>query len=214
MTDYIYSKAAATRIFGKQAQAVTVEGDRAITLFTDGTIETTSTAQFKEHFAEYRREQGKNLSPLREDDSIWLVSRYSVTVHPDHLTCTCKDWRNQRSIGIKRPTCKHCYSVLYRLGCNSLADYLEKSKKARESEKAANQTSESSLNLTSSVSPKLTELPTYILHWETYGRDRAGNPLKTAVDKVARRLTPKDIHQFRKDYHCIGFKLTSIEQVA
>ena len=188
--NYIYSKAAAKRIFDKTktVNTVNVDRDRVRAIFSDGTTESTSTAEFKRHFAEYRQEQGKKLSPMLspEDDSIWYVSRYKVVVYSDYLSCNCRDWKAQSAIGISRPCCKHVYSVLYQMGYGKLSEYLAE----RNSKK-----------------------PKYILCWESYGRDRAGNPLETAVNEVNRKPTTKEINQYRKDYHCIGYKLVDIKKL-
>jgi len=141
---YIYSKAAATRILGTEVVNTVPDGQypRIWCWLPKGQkAVSVPKSKFKEHFAEHRRQQGKALSPMLapEDDSIWYVSKYKVTVHPDHLSCSCKDWKSQSAIGINRPTCKHCYSVLYQLGCNSLAEYLEKNSEARDSSEATNQ---------------------------------------------------------------------------
>jgi hypothetical protein len=215
--DYVFSKSAATRITGKKVfqlhsyprcgwfQAV----------FEDGTTKILYLQDFKEHFAEYRRQQAKGLNPWLSptDDSLWHVSKYRVAVYPDRLTCNCKDWQMQSAIGLKKPTCKHCYSVLNKLGCNSLAEYLEKNSEARESVKATNQTSETTRqNLTSSVTPKLPKINRWEWTWETYARDRAGNPLETVVSYSNFRPTEKEILENRKFNHSKGFRLVAIKR--
>jgi hypothetical protein len=148
---YVFSKAAASRILEKKVISIAVERDRVKCQLWDKTYRTLSTARFKQHFAEYRKEQGKWLTAYRCGDE-YHVTDYSVKVYSDRLHCNCKDWQSQKSIGINRPTCKHCYSVLNKLGCNSLAEYLEKNSEARESDEDTNQTSETTRqNLTSSV---------------------------------------------------------------
>lgn len=144
---YVFSKATASRIYGKEAKAVEVERDRVITTFSDGTSETTSTVTFKEHFAEHRREQGKDLSPMPGKNNLWHVGKFRVTVHPNRLSCNCRDWQSQSAIGIKRPCCKHCFSVLYQLGYGKLSEYLE----AKGSVTATNQKSDSQSQLSSSL---------------------------------------------------------------
>lgn len=214
--DYVFSKAAATRIFGKKAESVKVDGDRVSVFFDDGLIETTTTAKFKQHFAEHRREQGKKLTPKRNFFTCdWYVNGYTVDVKPDRLDCCCQDWKTQNRIGISRPTCKHCFAVLNKLGCNSLAEYLEGKKiKARESENTAtNQTSETtSHNSSSSLAPQLPKINRYKWTWQTYATDRVGNPIKTATTYSNRYPTEKEIIENRKFNHSKGFRLVAIEQ--
>jgi hypothetical protein len=99
-TNYVYSKAAASRIFEKKAESVLVERDRAIITFTDGTSETANTSRFKEHFASYRQQEGEKVNPMIDpkDETLWYVSKYRVTVYSDHLTCTCQDRKSQSAI--------------------------------------------------------------------------------------------------------------------
>ena len=212
--DYIITKKAASDLLNHQVTHLEIKGDR-IHCYTYKNHRwkkkpyVLRVSDFKREFAESRQRRGKQITDVTQhpdNPSEWKVSGYDVTVHPDLLQCNCRDWKIQRSIGVKTATCKHGYSVLNKMGYGKLSEYLE----ARESAIGTNQQAETSLNLSSS----LPEKPKYILRWETYAKNKSGFPLKTSVDKVSRRLTPKDIHQFRKDYHCIGFKLTSIEQVA
>ncbi|MFB6276086.1 MAG: hypothetical protein ABEI32_08065, partial [Halothece sp.] len=140
-TSYVFSRSAATRIFGKKAKSVAVDSDRVVVVFTDETTQTTSSKTFKEHFAEHRRQLGKTLSPLPGlENNQWHVSRYEVKVHSDFLTCNCNDWTNQKAIGIKRPCCKHCFSVLYQLGYGKLSEYLKAREEAPETTKSTDAT--------------------------------------------------------------------------
>jgi len=209
-TNYVYSKSAASRIFGKKATSAAVEGDRVKIFFEDGSIETTTTGIFKQHFAEYRREQGKKLNPNRNFfTSQWYVNGYTVDVKPDRLDCCCEDWKTQKRIGISRPTCKHCYAVLYRMGYGKLSEYLEE----RESSKTAtNQQDETSHQTSSSLAPKLPKINRYKWTWETYATDRAGNPIRKGITYSNFRPTEKDIIENRKFNHSKGFRLVSIKR--
>lgn len=211
-TNYVFSKAAASRILEKKVISVKVEGDRVKCQLWDKTYRTITTTKIKQHFAEYRREQGKKLEPKRNFFTCeWYVNGYTVGVRPDRLSCNCKDWQIQSAIGIKRPTCKHCYSVLNKLGCNSLAEYLEKTE-ARSSVKATNQKTEDSHQTPSSVAPSLPKINRWEWKWETYARDRAGNPIKTATTYSTRYPTEKEITENRRFNHSKGFRLVAIEQ--
>lgn len=208
---YIYSKAAATRILG--TEVVNTVPDNKIVwcwLPKGQKAEMVSKIKFKEHFAEYRRQEGKKLSVLPGLDNLYHVSKYRVEVFPDHLSCTCHDWKTQNAIGIKTPCCKHCYSVLYQMGYGKLSEYLE----ARESSTATNQQDETTSQTSSSL-PQLPTVSQWILYWETYGRDRAtGEPLKTATTICKnRKPTDLEIWDMRKLAHSKGFKLVSIEQM-
>lgn len=215
-TNYIYSKAAASRIFAKKVISVEVERDRVRCQLWDRTDRTLTTAKFKQHFAERRRKQGKTLEAKRNFFTCeWHVNGYTVDVKPDRLDCCCQDWETQKRIGISRPTCKHCFAVLNKLGCNSLAEYLEGKKiKARESENTAtNQTSETtSHNSSSSLAPKLPKINRWKWTWETYATDRAGNPIRKGITYSNFRPTEKDIIENRKFNHSKGFRLVSIKR--
>jgi len=170
-TNYIYSKAAASRILGKKVISVAVEGDRVKCQLWDTTFRTTTTARFKEHFAERRREQGKKLEPKRNFFTCdWYVNGYTVDVKPDRLDCCCEDWKTQKRIGINRPTCKHCYAVLYKMGYGKLSEYLEE---RSSSNKATNQTDEDSHQISSSLAPELPKINRFVWRWESYAADRA-----------------------------------------
>jgi hypothetical protein len=211
-TNYIYSKSAASRILEKKVISITVERDRVRCQLWDKTFRTLSTARFKRHFAEHRKEQGQWLTAYRCGDE-YHVTDYVVKVHADHLVCNCKDWLIQKSIGIKRPCCKHCYSVLSKLNCNSLAEYVEKNSEARSTgEKATNHKPEDSHQTSSSLAPKLPQINRWKWQWETYARDRAGNPLQTANTYSNRYPTQKEILENRKLNHSKGFRLVAIEQ--
>ena len=212
MTDFIYSKIAATRIFGKQAQAVTVERDRAVVTFTDGSTATTSSAEFKKQFAENRRLAGEAISDVQQinDVTYRVKGEYTVSVFPDCLECDCQDWLNQLEVGIKRPCCKHCYAVLNQLGCTSLAEFVEKQKTAPKPTKVKR------------TVPELFPVPkkhsneysiVWMLLFESYALDPDEEhpvPLETAEAVVGRKPTPKEITQFRRDAHQQGYKLVSV----
>jgi hypothetical protein len=208
---YVFSKAAASRILEKKVIGITVERDRVRCQLWDKTFRTLSTAKFKQHFAEYRKEQGKWLTAYR-CGSQFHVTDYSVQVYADYLVCNCKDWQIQKSIGLKTPCCKHVYSVLSKLNCDSLAEYVEKNSEARSSSTATNQTDEDSHQTSSSVAPKLPKINRWKWQWETYARDRAGNPLQTATTYSTRYPTEKEILENRKFNHSKGFRLVAIER--
>jgi len=93
-----------------------------------------SKSAFKNHFAEYRKQSGKQVittyDPLtgyfHATKSSNIQEQYQIKLYPDKLTCTCGDWDAQKQLGLSKPTCKHCYAVLDYIGCSSLEDYIKR----------------------------------------------------------------------------------------
>ena len=209
----IYSKVTAARIFGKQAQAIELDRDRAVVTFTDGTSAIASTAQFKQQFAENRRQAGKAITDVKQINEFTyrVKGQYTVSVFPDALECDCQDWHNQLEVGINRPTCKHCYAVLNQLGCTSLAEFVKTQEAPSTPSKAKKE------------SPELFPVPKksnteYSVVWkivfETYAMDPDEEhpvPIDTAEFVLERKPTPKEITQLRWDAHKQGYKLVAVE---
>ena len=128
LTNYIISKAAAERIFGKRPKEVTVEGDRVTVKFTDNSSTETEVMQFKKHFAEYRKKKAEKVTIRRNSftNAWYSTDGYTIDVQPNKIDCDCGDWKTQHKIGIKTPCCKHIYGVLNKMGYTSLKEYLGK----------------------------------------------------------------------------------------
>lgn len=130
---YIYSRSAAERIFDCAVKEVEIYQNCLLVKFETGS-KFVSKRVFKEHFATHRQEKSREVyvsyhpfsGNFRAPSSHNLQDSYSIELHPDHLECTCQDWAIQAKLGIKTPTCKHCYAALEYMGCTSIKDYIEK----------------------------------------------------------------------------------------
>ena len=133
-TNFVYSKAAAARILGVKVWAiarfeiwykvcfVVVKGQRPTFI---------SKKAFREHFVEWRIQQGRSLCVAQVNREHYRVvnpkksTAYSVFVYEDGFDCECEDYKNQVLIFNGRACCKHNYAVLAWLGYNRLSDYIE-----------------------------------------------------------------------------------------
>ncbi len=132
-TNFVYSKAAAARILGVKVWAiarfeiwykvcfVVVKGQRPTFI---------SKKAFREHFVEWRIQQGRSLCVAQVNREHYRVvnpkksTAYSVFVYEDGFDCECEDYKNQVLIFNGRACCKHNYAVLTWLGYNRLSDYI------------------------------------------------------------------------------------------
>ncbi|WP_346293974.1 hypothetical protein [Sphaerothrix gracilis] len=131
----LYSAAAVRRIFGlRPSAAVQVrEFFKVVWVWIKGQRPTfISKRQFKQHFIDWRKQQGEKLTVVqwREEPHRFSVSNprkgtvYHVECTPHGLDCECEDYKNQ-IILLHKGCCKHCYAVLSQLGLGSLSEYLE-----------------------------------------------------------------------------------------
>ena len=133
-TNFVYSKAAAARILGVKVLAiarfevwykvcfVVVRGKRPTFI---------SKKAFREHFVEWRIQQGRSLCVAQVNREHYRVvnpkksTAYSVFVYEDGFDCECEDYKNQVIIfNNGKACCKHAYGVLAWLGYNRLSDYI------------------------------------------------------------------------------------------
>ncbi len=86
---------------------------------------------FLRHFAEYRQQQGRQLTAKSWPEVLGSFtvenpakgSSYPVTLDSNGPACDCEDYSNQiKHLG--KGVCKHGYAVLLSLGYGSLREYL------------------------------------------------------------------------------------------
>ena len=133
--NFVFSQAAAARILGVTKQAI-VRFEiwyKVIFVIVEGCRPTfISKNKFKQHFVDWRKEQGKVFSVSRIKDNHFRVinhkkaTMYSVYAFQEGLDCQCYDYQNQVIIfNNGKACCKHCYSVLNSLGFSSLHEYID-----------------------------------------------------------------------------------------
>lgn len=136
MKQLIYGRKQAERITGLEVKLTRLYQNCVLVIFEKGQHTSPrfiSKAEFKKAFADFRKESGKDIFPSYEPlsgnfhcvSSRNIQDRYTIKLYEDHLTCTCGDWSQQQEIGIKKPMCKHAYSVLNYIGCTDLKDYIK-----------------------------------------------------------------------------------------
>lgn len=213
-SDYVYSKAAARRLTGLDVVSVEERPTNVLLTFKDGSQNIASKQLFKEHFAEWRRQQGKQITDVKPLNSYVhrVNGKYLVSAFPDRVSCTCNDYATQQGLGIKRGCCKHGYSVLKTLGCTSLAEFVEKQKVSPSPTKVKKETpalfpiKEKPANDYSIV---------YKLVFQTYAsqeQDGYEVPMDVIERYTGRKPTPKEVNHLRKDAHKMGYKLVSIDE--
>jgi len=130
----LYSAAAVRRLLGlrSSAQVELKEFARVIWVWVKGQRPTfISKAVFKQHFAEWRKAQSKNLKVterLDRPNTYTVRNEYSETTYiletrSDGVFCICDDFNNQLEF-FGRGCCKHGYAVLRHLGFGSLNEYI------------------------------------------------------------------------------------------
>lgn len=130
----LYSAAAVRRLLGlrSSAQVELKEFARVIWVWVKGQRPTfISKSVFKQHFAEWRKAQSKNLKVterLDRPNTYTVRNEYSETTYiletrSDGVFCTCDDFNNQLEF-FGRGCCKHGYAVLRHLGFGSLNEYI------------------------------------------------------------------------------------------
>ena len=104
MTEEGYSKTAAIRLFGQKVVKVEEHPSNVLITFNDSSQNIADKKLFKQHFAEYRRQQGLKIDDVKPVDNhtYWVKSKYLVAVFPDRISCTCGDYETQQEMGIKR----------------------------------------------------------------------------------------------------------------
>jgi len=132
---YIYSRSAAQRMFNAEVKSVQIYKNAIFVVFKEGQgmrPRFVPKSVFKEHFAEYRKQSASQIYVAYTAQGYFrapssnLQESYRIELYPEHLECSCSDWRTQEELGISKPTCKHCYAVLDYIGCNSLEDYINR----------------------------------------------------------------------------------------
>jgi hypothetical protein len=130
----LYSAAAVRRLLGlrSSAQVELKEFARVVWVWVKGQRPTfISKAVFKQHFAEWRKSQSRNLKVTERLDrpnaytvrNEYRDTTYIVETLADGVFCHCEDFNNQIQF-LGRGCCKHGYAVLRHLGFGSLRDYL------------------------------------------------------------------------------------------
>lgn len=209
---YIYSKAAAARLTDrepKDIESLHKKCDQVLIRFNDGGKPIAiNCSEFKEHFAEYRRQQGFKIDDVKPVNSYTyrVKSKYLVAVFPDRVSCTCGDYETQQELGIKRGCCKHGYAVLKTLGCSSLAEFIEKQNSPAPTKVQGESTVESNSNNYDNV---------WLLVWESYAQEEQdGHPVP--VDVIEQELDFKpsqfSLEKLRKNAHSKGYKLACVSE--
>ena len=136
--NYIYGRSAAQRITGLEVKETRLHKNSVLVIFQKGQgarPRFIAKDTFKRHFAEYRQQKGKSVFVQYKPLSGYFVAQsgsdihktYMVQLFPDHLECTCADWRTQDETGyFQTPMCKHAYAVLFYIGCSDLKDYIKR----------------------------------------------------------------------------------------
>lgn len=213
-SNYVYSKASARRLTGLDVVSVEERPTNVLLTFKDGSQKLASKQLFKEHFAEYRRQQGKQITEAKAINSYTyqVNQKYLVVVFPDRVSCTCGDYAIQQELGIQRGCCKHGYAVLKTLGCTSLAEFIEKQK--------ATPTATNHTGVTPDLFPIKKKAANdysivYELVFETYASEEQDGyevPMDTVERYMERKPTAKEINCFRKHAHERGYKLVAINE--
>ncbi len=134
----LYSAAAVRRLLGlsSSAKVELKEFARVIWVWVKSKRPTfISKAQFKIHFAEWRKAQARGLKVTERLDilnhytvrNLYKDTAYVVEKRPDGMFCTCDDLNNQLEF-FGKGCCKHGYAVLNKLGFGSLYEYIQAQK--------------------------------------------------------------------------------------
>jgi len=135
--NYLYGRSAAQRMTGLEVKQTRVYNKSVLVIFEKGQgarPRFISKDDFKRHFAEYRKQGAASVfvsykpfsGNFRAPSSYSMQESYSIDLFPDHLKCTCADWKTQEELGFKTPMCKHSYAVLFYIGCQDLQDYIKR----------------------------------------------------------------------------------------
>jgi predicted nucleic acid-binding Zn finger protein len=131
----IYSASSVRRLLGLKASAKVElkEFARVIWVWVKGQRPTfIGKRVFLQHFAEWRKAQGKGLKVTERLDianhytvrNLSKDTAYIVEKRADGVFCTCDDLNNQLEF-FGKGCCKHGYAVLNHLGFSSLSDYIQ-----------------------------------------------------------------------------------------
>ena len=128
----IYSIAAAQRILGIKSGIYQVQ-EWAWVIWVRGVnfCRFYSKKVFRKHFVDRRKDEAKSIDIVpnpQDENQFKAISKtriYSLEAQADRISCTCEDYRNQRHI-LGGGICKHGYAVLFQIGYESLADYLNR----------------------------------------------------------------------------------------
>ena len=211
----VYTCAAASRITGEDIVSIAYErlhdrfwcwlpkSQKAIPV---------QSSQFREHFAEWRRQRGKEITDIKQVNEFTyrVKEKYIISLFPDAIECDCQDWLNQEEVGIKIPLCKHSYAVLNHLGCSSLSDFIKKQEATSTPTKAKK------------VAPELFpvqkkhsndySITAYELVFQTVELDEDGVPFDT-VSKVTHCYpTSKELYKLQTQALRSGYKLVSVSR--
>lgn len=137
-SNLIYSVSAAARILGifyGQSRIVIQEWASVVWVWVKGRRpQFISKRVFLQHFADWRKAQARGLKVTQHlfTPTSYTVrnepknSTYEVEVIGDRVQCQCEDYRNQEQFfSGQRYACKHSYAVLFHLGFDSLAAYIQ-----------------------------------------------------------------------------------------
>jgi hypothetical protein len=131
----LYSVSAARRILGIYYPEIKVRiqvWKTVVWVYSEGRRPSfISKSVFKNHFAQWRKQQAKGLKVWEES---WMPGGYNVfnpkkgtsylvIVKSDRVSCNCNDYTNQIEF-FGKGCCKHGYATLDYLGFSTLADYL------------------------------------------------------------------------------------------
>lgn len=133
MSNYIYSKIAASALFPDRAiKRVEVFHQSVNVHFFGYRSQLVSKSKFLTYFAQSRRERGQKLKAHPLTSEIWRVESGAPRLHPDgylvkfetvqgspRFHCECHDYAAQVEHEFPVPCCKHIYSVLDYLGFDS-----------------------------------------------------------------------------------------------
>lgn len=131
MSHILYNKANAQRIYNqKDIKRVDIWYNCILVVFKKGSPRFTSKKDFKQAFAQARRDNAVNYSVSQGTmgfsvRNVKSHSHHLVKTESNHLACDCEDWRKQKQAGITTPTCSHAYATLFTLGYRSLGEYVE-----------------------------------------------------------------------------------------
>ena len=134
----VYSASAARRMFGvKVSKPCDIRVfHNSVWVCLKGRRPTfVSKRKFKQHFADWRRQQGQVLTVVQwsEEPHRFSVTNpakgtlYHLECVQDGIDCECEDYKNQ-VILLGKGCCKHGYAVLSSLGLSSLSEYIEQVK--------------------------------------------------------------------------------------
>jgi predicted nucleic acid-binding Zn finger protein len=128
----IYSIAAAQRILGIKSGVYEIRVWAWVVLVRGlNFCRFMSKKAFLKHFADRRREEGKNIDLVIDDQddrhftALGKKNFYQLHTTPIGVNCTCEDYSNQIQF-FGKAVCKHGYAVLSHLGFNTLTEYLER----------------------------------------------------------------------------------------